>query len=158
MHPRELLLDTTPFIAPAQGLDGLAPDDADRRLPGAPHTIAEIVAHLAFWQDWFLDRARGTGTVMPASAGLGWAAPPPGSWGSGRQAFLDGLERLAAFAATADPARAVDPPIEFPPIARYTVADVVAHVATHNAHHLGQVVLLRQLMGRWPPPAGSWTW
>ena len=31
-------------------------------------------------------------------------------------------------------------------------------VATHNAHHLGQVILLRQLLGAWPPPAGSWTW
>jgi hypothetical protein len=34
----------------------------------------------------------------------------------------------------------------------------LVHVANHNAHHLGQIVLLRQLMGRWPPPSGSWTW
>jgi len=36
--------------------------------------------------------------------------------------------------------------------------DWFLHVATHNAHHLGQVILLRQLTGAWPPPAGSWTW
>jgi uncharacterized damage-inducible protein DinB len=52
----------------------------------------------------------------------------------------------------------VTPPIEFPPLTHYTIADALTHVATHNAHHLGQVILLRQLAGTWPPPAGSWTW
>jgi hypothetical protein len=31
-------------------------------------------------------------------------------------------------------------------------------MATHTAHHLGQIIVLRQLLGAWPPPAGSWTW
>jgi uncharacterized damage-inducible protein DinB len=52
----------------------------------------------------------------------------------------------------------VSPPIEFPPLASYSIGDVLVHVATHNSHHLGQVIVLRQLMGKWPPPAGSWTW
>ena len=158
MHPRELLLDTSPFLAPAHCLDGLDAGAADLRVPGAVHSIAEIVAHVAFWQDWFLARAQGTGTPMPASAAIGWIAPPPGHWPTVRDGFRDGLERLAAFAVAADPQQVVAPAIEFPPIARYTVGDVVLHVATHNAHHLGQVVLLRQMLGCWPPPAGSWTW
>jgi hypothetical protein len=28
----------------------------------------------------------------------------------------------------------------------------------HNAHHLGQIILLRQLFGAWPPPSGRFTW
>jgi uncharacterized damage-inducible protein DinB len=35
---------------------------------------------------------------------------------------------------------------------------VVAHVAVHTAHHIGQIVTLRQLLGAWPPPQGSHTW
>ena len=35
---------------------------------------------------------------------------------------------------------------------------IMVHVSIHTAHHLGQVVLLRQLIGVWPPPSGSWTW
>jgi uncharacterized damage-inducible protein DinB len=31
-------------------------------------------------------------------------------------------------------------------------------MAAHNSHHLGQVVLLRQILGAWPPPSGSYTW
>jgi hypothetical protein len=27
-----------------------------------------------------------------------------------------------------------------------------------NAHHFDQAIRLRQIMGAWPPPSGSWTW
>jgi uncharacterized damage-inducible protein DinB len=52
----------------------------------------------------------------------------------------------------------VTPAIEFPPLAHHTVREALVHVAMHNAHHLGQVITLRQLLGAWPPPAGSYTW
>ena len=47
---------------------------------------------------------------------------------------------------------------EFAPLSHFTIRDALTHVAEHNAHHMGQVVLLRQLIGKWPPPDGSWTW
>lgn len=31
-------------------------------------------------------------------------------------------------------------------------------IATYNSHHAGQVVLLRQLLGKWPPRSGGLTW
>ena len=43
-------------------------------------------------------------------------------------------------------------------LASYTARDVWEHVAQHNAYHLGQIVVLRQVLGIWPPPAGSYTW
>jgi uncharacterized damage-inducible protein DinB len=158
MQARELLADTTAYLSPRLVLDGLAPDLADRRTAGAPHTIAEIVAHMAFWQAWFRGRCDGTAGPMPASAALGWVAPGAGRWDAVRAGFLEDLERLVAFGAASDHGRRVDPPIEFQPLGQYTVGDVLVHVAAHNAHHLGQVVLLRQLLAAWPPPAGSWTW
>jgi uncharacterized damage-inducible protein DinB len=158
MDPRPLLIDTLPFLSPRHALDGLAPELAERRIPGAPHSIGAIVAHLAFWQHWFAGRCNGTAGPMPASAAVGWPAPEPGGWEGLRLRFLDDLERLAALGAAGDPGRRVDPPIEFPPLADITVGELIVHVATHNAHHLGQVVLLRQMLGAWPPPAGRYTW
>jgi uncharacterized damage-inducible protein DinB len=157
MDPRPLLIDTLPFLSPRHALDGIAADVADRRVPGAPHTIAEIVAHMDFWQDWFAGRCDGTAGPMAQSAASGWPAAQPGAWDPLRRRFLDGLERVAALGAS-DQARRLDPPIEFPPLAGISVREVLVHVAAHNAHHLGQVVLLRQLLGAWPPPAGSYTW
>jgi uncharacterized damage-inducible protein DinB len=158
MHARELLADTAPYLSPRLVLDGLPPDLADRRVTGAPHTITEIVAHMTFWQAWFGGRCDGRGGAMPASAALGWVAPGTGHWDPVRTAFLEGLDRLVALGTASDHGRRIDPSIEFPPLGQYTVGDVLVHVGAHNAHHLGQVVLLRQLLGAWPPPAGSWTW
>ena len=155
MHPRELLIDTYPHIPPARALDNLTPGDAERRVPGAAHSVAELVAHMAFWQEWFCERCAGVGTPMVQSAADGWPAVTSGSWPSIQARFLDGLERAAAID---DRDRAVAPAIEFPPLANYSVGDALVHIAQHNGHHLGQVVLLRQMMGTWPPPSGSWTW
>jgi len=158
MHPRELLTDTAAYLSARHALDGLTADLAERRLPGAPHTIAEIVAHMVFWQEWFAGRCDGTAGPMPASAAPGWIAPAGGSWDTLRARLLSGLDHLASLGGDADRERRIDPPIEFPPLAHYTVGDVIVHVGVHNAHHLGQIVLLRQLLAAWPPPAGSYTW
>jgi len=158
MNSRELLIDTFAFMPPRHAIDGLSPADAERRLPNAPHSIAEIVAHLVFWQTWFTRRAEGIHDAMVTSAALGWPAVADGSWNDLRSRFEAGLERLAEVAGNVSNADTLlSPPLEFPPLAHYTIRDTVTHVANHNAHHFGQIVVLRQMMGLWPPPSGSWT-
>jgi uncharacterized damage-inducible protein DinB len=154
---REFLLSPIAYLPPHKALEGLSNQVAETRAPGTPHSIAEIVAHLAFWQDWFYDRCAGRPTPMVRSAALGWPAVSPGTWPQISEAFLNRLQQLADTDDAAARSR-LTPPIEFPPLANYTVADALIHVATHNSHHMGQIILLRQLHGAWPPPAGSWTW
>ena len=156
MNVRELLIETHAHIPPGHALEQLSAADAERRLPGAGHSIADIVAHMSFWQDWFCGRCDGVGNAMPAPAARGWPDVAPGSWPDVHARFTAGLERAAACADRGDDA--LTPAIEFPPLARYTVRDALVHIAQHNSHHLGQVILLRQLMALWPPPSGSWTW
>ena len=157
MDLREFLTSPTAFLAPDKALKGLSVDDAERHITGAPHSVVEIVAHLAFWQDWFYARCLGQAMPVVASAAAGWPAPAAGSWPLVRSHFIDRLQRLTALS-EGDLTQPVTPAIEFPPLAHYTIGEALVHVATHNAHHLGQVILLRQLLGSWPPPAGSWTW
>jgi uncharacterized damage-inducible protein DinB len=156
---RELLLQPLAHIPPGLALERLSAEDAERRVAGANHSIAEIIAHIGFWQDWFVQRCSGTSTPMVQRAASGWPEVRPGTWPEWHARFLAGLDRAAA---CAEPATRLDelvaPAIEFPPLAQYTIRDVLVHVANHNAHHLGQVIVLRQLAGQWPPPAGSWTW
>jgi uncharacterized damage-inducible protein DinB len=156
---RELLIDTLAHIPPARAIENLTPDDAERRLAGPNHSIAEIVAHMDFWQRWFCGRCEGSGAPMVTKAADGWPAVPAGSWQGLEQRFIDGLERAAALGGDAAALSApITPAIEFPPLDNITRRDALVHVANHNAHHLGQVIVLRQLMGLWPPPSGSWTW
>ncbi len=156
MFARELLIQTLPHIPPQHALEQLSPADAERQLPGAGHSIAEIVAHMSFWQDWFCRRGDGVAEPMAVPAARGWPEVSPGSWPDVQARFAAGLERAAALDDRGN--EPIAPAIEFPPLARYTRRDALVHIAQHNSHHLGQVILLRQLMARWPPPAGSWTW
>jgi uncharacterized damage-inducible protein DinB len=159
MTTHELLLAPVAYMPPPRVLEGLAADLAGRRPPGAPHSIVELVAHLGFWQTWFLERVTGRPVPMPAAASAGWPAADSAVWDRVQREFLDGLDRAMALAEPPGArSQRVAPAIEFPPLAEYTVEDVMTHIAIHNAHHLGQIVTLRQLLGSWPPPEGSWTW
>jgi uncharacterized damage-inducible protein DinB len=157
MRARSLLFDNHAHIPALSALDGLTAHDADRRIAHAPHSIGDIVAHLVFWQEWFCSHCDGAAESLPSSAALGWPAPAPGSWNTVRARFAAALERATALG-NGEPARPISPPIEYPPLAAYTVRDAIEHIAAHNSHHLGQIVLLRQLLGAWPPPSGSYTW
>ena len=146
-------------LTPLAVIEGLSAAEADARLPGTPHSIAEIVAHMEFWQRWFLDRCDGKANAVVAQAALGWPAVAGGTWDSIRARFEQEFARGMALAS--DLTRLdlpLSPAIDFPPLAGYTVRDALTHVALHNAHHLGQVITLRQQLSAWPPPRGSWTW
>ncbi len=159
MKPKELLIDTIAFIPPAKALDGLSSEQAERHAEGHTHSIAEIVAHIAFWQNWFCRRLDGIHEPMVSSAALGWPEPTPGGWDDLKSHFLTGLERVAAHGdSDASLDQPIAPALEFPPLAHYTTRDALVHVAHHNAYHLGQIVSLRQAMGLWPPAGGGWTW
>jgi uncharacterized damage-inducible protein DinB len=154
VHREELLVRPIAHMSPHQVIAGLSGDEAVRRSPGIAHSIVEIVAHMVFWQDWFLNRCLGVAVAPPAHAAEGWPAVTAADWERVRQEFLEGLVRAVALPATGR----IDPPLEHPPMASYGVEDALIHVAQHNAHHLGQIVMLRQSLGSWPPPGGSYTW
>ncbi len=117
---------------------------------GAPHTIAEIVAHLHYWQNYTLALARGEPVAQPTHAAEGWPSAQPEDWENLRAAFLVGLAETKQLAREADLSRLVR--------GRDTLGyELTLHVM-HNAVHLGQVILLRQLLGTWPPEGGGDTW
>jgi uncharacterized damage-inducible protein DinB len=154
-----MLIDTHAYMPPAQILEGLPEQDAMRRISNMEHSIAGILAHVEYWQSWFLKRCRGEAALFPASAALGWPVVLPGTWTAVHQRFLSGLQEAAAFELQPELLeKSIHPSIEFPPVADYTIRDALIHIATHNSHHLGQIVTLRQFIGAWPPPSGSWTW
>jgi len=59
MHPKSLLRGAHAYLSPTAALGGLSAAHAASQPMGVPHSIAEIVAHMAFWQEWFLDTCAG---------------------------------------------------------------------------------------------------
>jgi len=145
---------------PAHVLEAVDDAMAQRRYPGAPHSIYEEVWHLAFWQDLSLDWIDGKATPYPEHAAAGFPTSTDESWAEVRERFLHGVQRaveVAGDAARMDASvvclsRNPEPPRTM------SVREQIEGVAAHNAYHLGRVVLLRQLSGAWPPPSGGDTW
>ncbi|WP_102126940.1 DinB family protein [Deinococcus planocerae] len=147
----ERLLDEgSAFVPPSRVLGGLSAELACRRVEGTPHTVAEIVAHLHFWQSYTLTLARGERAALPEHAAEGWPEVRPDEWDGLRGRFLEGLTEMKRVAREEDLSR----PVRGHETLGY---ELTLHVM-HNAVHLGQVILLRRMLGAWPPPGGGDTW
>jgi uncharacterized damage-inducible protein DinB len=148
---------------PAGILENLPSELAHRKIDRAPHTIYEELWHIVFWQQVTLDWVRGTETPFPDKPEDGFpgaADKERENWDALRQRFFAG-NREAAAAALDE--RRLDVPVRCPsrpgtPTRTMTVREQLESLGAHNAYHFGRIVLLRQLLGTWPPPSGGFSW
>ena len=148
------------FQPPGVVLEGLTEDQATARPHGLPHSIADLVGHMLYWQEFFRRAAEGRWQGVPEHAAEGWPRMEPGGWESLRQELLESLKKMATLAeqSPALDARLLPEGVAVPFLERESMGSGLLHGAVHSAHHLGQIIILRQLMGLWPPPAGGMTW
>ncbi len=140
----------TPF---ERALDGLGGEDAVRRPDGSPHSVADVLAHMVFWQQRFLRIVDGEEPTRVEHAADGWPGASAEEWPSLVESYLRGLARYREIAR--DESELARPLV---PGKEGTVGASVASYYLHEAHHLGQVILLRRMIGAWPPPGGGDTW
>jgi uncharacterized damage-inducible protein DinB len=120
---------------------------------GASHSIYQILRHMSYWQDWVVQWLGGTSPALPRHASESWpggAAPSSRrDWDKAVRQFRRGLAELERGCRGADLAsgRGTKSPLE-----------MIHTIAAHNSYHAGQIVLLRELLGKWPPPSGGLTW
>ena len=118
--------------------------------PGQPHTPWRLLEHLRIAQ-WDILRF----SIDPAHVSPEWpdgywpkgdAPPDDGAWDrsvAGFRADLKAMQDLVA-----DPA--TDLFARIPHGEGQTILREALLVADHNAYHLGQLVLVRRLLGAWP--------
>ena len=160
---KKVLSGDSAHTPPASILEGLPTRLAHQKLDRAPHTIYEELWHIAFWQQVTLDWISGIETPFPDKPEDGFPGPSEKErmdWDSLRQRFSHGNQQAAA--AALDGSR-LDQPIRCPsrpgaPVRVMTVREQLESLGAHNAYHFGRIVLLRQLLGIWPPPSGGFSW
>ncbi|MGA7522799.1 MAG: DinB family protein [Acidobacteriaceae bacterium] len=158
------LIGDSAHTPPSHIVENLPGELARVRVPGGPHTIYEELWHAAFWQQQALDRIDGVEASFPEHNDLTFPSEEQKraeTWASLCTRFLAGAERSAVLAggSPADLERVVrclSAPGQ--PTRQMTVREQLESTAGHNAYHLGRVVLLRQMLGSWPPPSGGLTW
>ena len=129
---------------------------AGKRPEGAPHSLFQLLNHLIYWQNWVVDWLDGKEPPLPTKAPSSWPGDSsPASaeeWQQTVKAFAKGLDAMNLRTRKADPLAEPGKGI------RKSRLEMLHTIASHNSYHLGQAVLLRRMLGTWPPPSGGLTW
>ena len=129
---------------------GLPPKLRGARPAGQPHTPWRLLEHLRIAQ-WDILRfcldPRHESPAFPEGYWPAGDAPPDaGAWDRSAAAFRADLRAVQDL--VADPATDLFAPL--PHGQGQTVLREALLIADHNAYHLGQLVLIRRLLGAWP--------
>jgi uncharacterized damage-inducible protein DinB len=133
---------------------GLEGEDWYSRLPGVPNTAIWSLGHIAYHRALFLELVSGE-RIYPQE----WTSlfamgceplPDPHGYPS-TATCLELLDRslagLRSYLETATQADLASPP-HLPSRFLPTKADVLTHLAAHEAHHTGNLALVRRLLGK----------
>jgi uncharacterized damage-inducible protein DinB len=145
-------------------VEGLTAELASRRITGFPHSIWQIVFHLNYWIDYDLKRIRGESPLYPGHASESWP-PDPASADHNEwkrevtrfRALLGEVEVLANAGSekVQEEVEAMHPAHERQ---SSSVLAVLWQTVVPTSSHLGQIALLRRVLGVWPPQGGGDSW
>lgn len=118
--------------------------------PGVPYSLWHLLEHLRIAQWDILEFTRNPAHVSPDFPEGYW--PPPHveadalQWQRTIGQFQADLRAMAEI--VADPA--TDLYADLPHAPGYSILREVLVLADHNAYHIGELAILRQVMGAWP--------
>jgi alkylation response protein AidB-like acyl-CoA dehydrogenase len=128
------------------------PDDAiNRRPPNVPYTPWHLLEHIRIAQRDILEYIRDRAYLAPTWPEEYWPALDATATPEQFARTIEGFrsDRAALHDLVADPATDLLAVILGTP--GHTILREVRLVGDHNAYHLGEFAILRQVMGTWPP-------
>ena len=149
-HLLYLLRDGGAHLSFDAAIAGLPAELRGAKAAGVPHSPWRLLEHMRIAQWDILEFSRNPRHVSPEFDAGYWpdgdAPPDDAAWDrsvAGFRADLKAMQDLVA-----DPATDLFAPI--PQGTGQTILREALLVADHNAYHLGQLVLVRRLLGAWP--------
>jgi len=133
-----------------QAVADFPPDKINTRPSNVPYTPWHLLEHLRIAQWDILEFVRNPDHVSPAWPEGYWPHPDAetdeAGWQQTLDAFRADLETLEAL--VMDPTTDLLAELRHAP--GYTILREILLVADHNAYHIGEFAILRQVMGTWP--------
>ena len=131
------------FVPVKPALDGVTAAQASWKPQGGDHSIGQLANHLLFWNSQQLAKFKG---VAPAKFDGNndetFNAFDQARWNEVREKLDRVLTELEKLVAGADEKTL------------QSWAPTLGRIATHNAYHTGQILLLRKMQGAWDPAKG----
>jgi uncharacterized damage-inducible protein DinB len=117
--------------------------------PGAPYTAWQLLEHMRIAQLDILEFSRSAKHKSPAWPEGYWpkseAPPNAAAWNNSLRSFRADLKAMAKLVAD----KKTDLFAKIPHGSGQTILREALLIADHNSYHLGQIVLLRRLLGTW---------
>lgn len=141
------------FVALKNALAGVTVDQAVWKPEGADNSIWEILAHLNFYNYAYVERFKGVDYQYSTDDNDQTFTAPGGdaAWSAEVARFDRIMTEFRDQIAAADEGK-FDQPVSA--TNRASWGTLISNINVHNAHHGGQIVLLRKLQGSWDSKKG----
>jgi uncharacterized damage-inducible protein DinB len=159
----ELLRGKGAHTDPVACVEDLPAKLAGRTVAGFPHSISQLVFHMNYWMEYELRRIRGQRPVYPEHNSESFpvaAAFDAAEWDRLRTRMTELLGDFGELAKSSaqELQREIESVHEADKNVAGTLEAVLWQMVAHNSYHVGQIALLRRVMGAWPPRGGGDTW
>jgi len=157
----ELLRGKGAHADPIACVEDLPAEMAVKRVDRFPHSISQLVLHMNYWM---LRRIRGEKPKYPEhnaeSFPLALDSDEAMEWNRRWARFLELLSEYGDLAESsrAELDRQIESVHEGDQKVAGTLEAVLWQMTVHNSYHLGQIALMRRVLGEWPPRGGGDTW
>jgi uncharacterized damage-inducible protein DinB len=138
-------------VGTKKALEGLSLKMTGKKILNTPYTIWQLLKHINYWQDKFLNRLQGNDDVLlVCNWQEGWEEQPNAEYQEELdreiQKIDDGIEKAIQLLH-----REGDTTVSS--IGYKNKYDVLQAMASHLSYHLGEVILLRRIFGSWQMPS-----
>jgi uncharacterized damage-inducible protein DinB len=159
----ELLRGKGAHADPIACVDDISAEIAGRQVTGFPHSIAQLVFHINYWMEYELRRIRGQRPKYPEHSAESFPASAlvdAAEWERlrSRMAELLGEFAILAKSSRVELDRQIETAHEGDKIIAGTLEAVLWQMVAHNSYHLGQIAMIRRVLGAWPPRGGGDSW
>ena len=131
------------FVDGNTAIAGLTPEQANWTDGKGNHSIGQLTYHLVFWNRQNLARLKGEKpAAFSGNNDETFTKFDSKTWNDTVQQLDQVMNDLEKWVETADEAKLQES------------AQVFTHISTHNAYHIGQIILVRKEQGVWDPKNG----
>ncbi|HLM01080.1 MAG TPA: DinB family protein [Pyrinomonadaceae bacterium] len=143
------------FVALKNAVENVSAEQAIWKPENSDNSIWEILSHLNFYNEAYLKRFQGIDYVYPTSDNRETFSSAENvsdeAWRAEVERFDAIMSEWRNLLASADESKFKQ---EVSATNKSLWGSIIAHINVHNAHHAGQIVLLRKLQGAWDNSKG----
>jgi hypothetical protein len=131
------------FVCADGALAGVTPEQANWKDGKGNHSVGQLAYHIWFWNDRNLRRLKGEyAAKFSGNNDETFDKFDAKSWNETVQKLDAVLTELEKMVENADEAKLK------------AIAPTIANINTHNAYHIGEIVMVRKEQGSWDPSKG----